>query len=112
MLTNLRRFTALSVLLTLAHSVYAVPVAPSPATAPLSSADSPPSGTAPPPASATVPPASDDPNGILWNVNSTDVTPEPQRGALGTSLLGPENVPMALQNPDLLAPPSTDSGTV
>ncbi|GJE85600.1 oxalate decarboxylase family bicupin [Phanerochaete sordida] len=63
------------------------------------------------PASATVAPAPEDANGILWTETS-DVMPEPQRGSLGTNILGPQNVPLDLQNADLLAPPSTDAGTV
>ncbi|KAI0368601.1 oxalate decarboxylase [Pilatotrama ljubarskyi] len=63
------------------------------------------------PASATVPFASDDPNGILWSEDSTS-NPEPIRDTLGASIMGPQNVPIALQNPDLLAPPTTDEGSV
>ncbi|KAI0090189.1 oxalate decarboxylase [Irpex rosettiformis] len=63
------------------------------------------------PPGATVAPASDDPNGILWTEND-NITPEPMRGSLGSNILGPQNKPMDLQNADLLAPPSTDSGTV
>jgi hypothetical protein len=59
----------------------------------------------------TVPFAPEDPNYPLWGPEST-IHPEPIRGQLGATLLGPENVPMELQNPDLLAPPSTDQGTV
>ncbi|KAI0775248.1 oxalate decarboxylase [Trametes elegans] len=64
-----------------------------------------------PPASETVPFASDDPNGMLWSEQST-TTPEAIRDTLGASVIGPQNVPIALQNPDLLAPPSTDAGSV
>ncbi|OSD06529.1 oxalate decarboxylase [Trametes coccinea BRFM310] len=59
----------------------------------------------------TVAPASDDPNGVLWTEDSTS-QPEGIRGTLGSNILGPQNIPIALQNPDLLAPPSTDSGSV
>ncbi|CDO75540.1 hypothetical protein BN946_scf184883.g2 [Trametes cinnabarina] len=59
----------------------------------------------------TVAPASDDPNGILWTEGSTS-DPEGIRGSLGATVIGPQNVPIALQNPDLLAPPTTDSGSV
>lgn len=38
--------------------------------------------------------------------------PEPGRGADGAPILGPRNKPLEQENPDLLAPPSTDSGTV
>lgn len=54
----------------------------------------------------TVPPASKDPNEVL--VGTTNA----QRGQLGGSVLGPNNIPIVLQNPDLLAPPTTDSGSV
>lgn len=59
----------------------------------------------------TVPYASDDPNTELWNADS-DIVPEGRRGKYGASVLGPQNIPIALQNPDLLAPPTTDSGDV
>ncbi|KAI0635884.1 oxalate decarboxylase [Trametes polyzona] len=63
------------------------------------------------PASATVAFASDDPNGILWSENA-NIDPQAVRDTLGASIMGPQNVPIALQNPDLLAPPSTDAGSV
>lgn len=47
----------------------------------------------------------------LWRPNS-DITPQPERDRLGASILGPQNVPVELQNPDQLAPPSTDNGPV
>ena len=64
-----------------------------------------------PAASPTVPYASDDPNNPLWSPES-NITPEPIRGQLGATILGPQNVPLELENPDLLAPPSTDNGHV
>lgn len=64
-----------------------------------------------PPPSSTVPLASDDPNAIAWNV-TTDIIPEPIRGSLGATLLGPQNVQIDRQNPDLLAPPTTDAGSM
>lgn len=64
-----------------------------------------------PAASPTVPYASDDPNNPLWSPES-NITPEPVRGQLGATILGPQNVPLELENPDLLAPPSTDNGHV
>lgn len=63
------------------------------------------------PASPTVLHASDDPNGILWTPGSNTV-PEPERGSLGASIIGPQNVPVELQNADLLAPPTTDNGNM
>ncbi|KAI0767004.1 oxalate decarboxylase [Fomes fomentarius] len=65
----------------------------------------------PPVPSPTVPYASDDTNYWLWN-ETTTIDPEPERGTLGASILGPQNVPIAKQNPDILAPPTTDSGSV
>ncbi|KAG6372246.1 putative oxalate decarboxylase/oxidase [Boletus reticuloceps] len=62
-------------------------------------------------ASPTVPYASDDPNAVLWTQDS-NILPEPERGGLGGSILGPQNVPIELQNPDLLAPPTTDYGDI
>jgi oxalate decarboxylase len=38
--------------------------------------------------------------------------PEPIRGATGGSILGPRNPPLERENPDLLASPYTDNGTV
>jgi oxalate decarboxylase len=39
-------------------------------------------------------------------------TPEPIRGASGGTIAGPQNVPLEREMPDLLVPPSTDSGTL
>jgi oxalate decarboxylase len=36
--------------------------------------------------------------------------PQPERGGQGGSILGPRNEPLEQQNPDLLAPPSSDAG--
>jgi oxalate decarboxylase len=41
-----------------------------------------------------------------------DDVPEPVRGDAGASILGPRNAPLERENPALLAPPRTDSGTV
>ncbi|RDX50494.1 oxalate decarboxylase [Lentinus brumalis] len=62
-------------------------------------------------ATVTVSFASDQQNGPLWT-EDLDVDPQPIRHRLGASILGPQNVPVALQNPDLIAPPTTDSGNV
>lgn len=67
--------------------------------------------TSAPAASPTVPYASNDPNLPLWN-EYENITPEPIRGSLGTTILGPQNVPVELQNADLFGPPTTDSGSV
>ncbi|KAI0714338.1 oxalate decarboxylase [Cerioporus squamosus] len=61
--------------------------------------------------SPTVPYASDDPNTELWGPYS-DIVPQAQRGTYGATILGPQNIPLELQNPSLLAPPTTDHGTV
>ena len=61
--------------------------------------------------SPTVSYASDDLNNPLWNASS-DIVPQPIRGPAGATILGPHNVPLELENPDSLAPPSTDSGDV
>ena len=53
--------------------------------------------------------ASDDPNTLLWQPNS-NIIPTGQRGQLGASVIGPQNIPIDLQNADLLAPPTTDHG--
>jgi len=41
-----------------------------------------------------------------------DGDPQPIRNGLGASILGPRNVPLERENPDLLASPLTDSGTI
>ncbi len=61
---------------------------------------------------ATVPFASLDPNIPLWDDQSDPSVVSPVRGQLGASILGPDNIPIDLQNPDLLAPPSTDAGSM
>ncbi|KAH9063554.1 RmlC-like cupin domain-containing protein [Lactarius vividus] len=61
--------------------------------------------------SATVVPASNDPNFPIFPPGS-DVSAQPIRDGLGAIILGPQNVPLQQQNPDLLAPPTTDHGTV
>ncbi|ESK87504.1 oxalate decarboxylase [Moniliophthora roreri MCA 2997] len=69
------------------------------------------SSSAPEP-SATVPFASTDPNLPLWGPDSDPSVPAPVRGPLGAPILGPDNPPLELQNPDLLAPPTTDNGQI
>ncbi|KAI0661662.1 oxalate decarboxylase [Cubamyces menziesii] len=61
--------------------------------------------------SETVPLASDNPNGILFLPDS-NIVPQAVRGSLGANILGPQNIPIELQNADLLAPPTTDAGNV
>ncbi|KAH7911359.1 putative oxalate decarboxylase/oxidase [Hygrophoropsis aurantiaca] len=86
----------------LAIQIFAAIVAAAPASSSTSSAPS---------SSPTVPYASDDPNAVLYVPNS-DIVPVPERGGLGASILGPQNIPIDLENPDLLAPPTTDNGDV
>jgi len=46
-------------------------------------------------------------------VNKESMTlPEPIKGALGATILGPRNIPLERENPDLLASPETDAGTI
>jgi hypothetical protein len=68
------------------------------------------SSAAPAPISIPTDPYADsNPNPQLWNPNSR-LTPQPIRGPLGATIIGPQNVEIELQNPDLLAPPTTDNG--
>ncbi|KAJ3558353.1 hypothetical protein NM688_g982 [Phlebia brevispora] len=60
---------------------------------------------------STVSFASTNPNGLLWS-DTSNIDPEPIRGSLGTTVIGPQNVPLDLENADFLAPPTTDAGTV
>ncbi|KAJ7222100.1 putative oxalate decarboxylase/oxidase [Mycena pura] len=60
---------------------------------------------------ATVPFASTDPNFPLWSLDGGG-NPAPIREGLGASILGPANHALDYENPDLLAPPTTDAGTV
>ncbi|KAK7467478.1 hypothetical protein VKT23_004531 [Stygiomarasmius scandens] len=53
-------------------------------------------------ATATVPFASTNPNVPLWGPDSDPSVPAPERNQLGASILGPDNTPIDLQNPDLL----------
>ncbi|KAM5542854.1 hypothetical protein V8D89_003238 [Ganoderma adspersum] len=61
--------------------------------------------------SPTVAYASNDPNYWLWT-ETTRTDPQAERGKLGASIMGPQNIPIDRQNPDMLAPPTTDSGTL
>ncbi|KAI0766083.1 oxalate decarboxylase [Irpex lacteus] len=63
-------------------------------------------------ATQTAPYASENSNKQLWSPDQNNVAPVPIRGTLGATILGPQNLATDLQNADLLAPPSTDSGTV
>jgi hypothetical protein len=61
--------------------------------------------------SATVAPASDDPNYQSYPPGTSGPA-EPIRGDLGANIIGPQNIPIQQQNPDVLASPSTDNGDV
>ena len=106
---NLKGTLALNILLVTFHSVYAAPLVSSSAAAVALLVPS--SLASAPPVSATVAPAPEDPNEILWT-DTSNIIPEAQRGSLGATVLGPQNIPLELQNADMLAPPSTDSGSV
>ena len=59
----------------------------------------------------TVPPASDDPNFQIYPPGF-DGTPKATRGPLGANILQKDNTAIDRQNPDILAPPTTDHGNV
>ncbi|KAJ6492488.1 oxalate decarboxylase [Mycena vitilis] len=64
-------------------------------------------------ATATVPFAATDPNPPLWGLDSgVGAPPAPIRESYGASLMGPSNLPLEQENPDLFAPPTTDSGSL
>jgi oxalate decarboxylase len=48
----------------------------------------------------------------LDKTNGKGRNPEPIRDGVGASILGPRNVAVELQNPDVLVAPDTDAGTV
>ena len=62
-------------------------------------------------ARAAVAPASDDPNYQAYPPGTSGPA-QPIRGDLGAEIIGPQNIPIQQQNPDVVAPPSTDSGDV
>jgi oxalate decarboxylase len=47
-----------------------------------------------------------------WSRVAANGLPEPVRGEDGATILGPHNVALERQNPDLLVPPRSDHGTV
>ncbi|KAJ7146755.1 oxalate decarboxylase [Mycena epipterygia] len=99
----------------LAAFVASAPAVSSPAVSSVSSAASSSVPAASPPSSAavptaTVPFASTDPNWPLWGLDSGD--PQPIRESYGATILGPDNIQIDQENPDLLAPPTTDSGSL
>ena len=64
-----------------------------------------------PPEQQTDPAASDFANNPIFTPDS-NVAPEAMNDGLGANILGPQNVVLDQQNPDFLAPPTTDSGSV
>ncbi|KAI0322870.1 oxalate oxidase [Amylostereum chailletii] len=62
---------------------------------------------------ATVAPINQNANAPIYAVDDTNMaSPQPIREGLGATILGPVNIPIELQNPDLFAPPSSDHGVV
>ncbi|KAH8118035.1 RmlC-like cupin domain-containing protein, partial [Phellopilus nigrolimitatus] len=59
----------------------------------------------------TVVPASDEPNDPVWSQN-TNETIAVVNGQLGAAAISPDDMMLDRQNPDMLAPPTTDSGSV
>lgn len=49
---------------------------------------------------------------MIKRKQETDNGPEPIRGDRGASIMGPRNLPLEQENPDLLASPDTDAGTI
>jgi oxalate decarboxylase len=43
---------------------------------------------------------------------TTGPVPEPIEDGRGASILGPRNIPVERENPDLLLSPTTDAGTI
>lgn len=64
-----------------------------------------------PPEEETVSAASDFLNDQAYSQGTTE-TPEAINGGLGASLIFPDNIALDQQNPDVLAPPTTDQGIV
>ncbi|AFW00151.1 oxalate decarboxylase [Gluconobacter oxydans] len=49
---------------------------------------------------------------LPWVSSSADENPQPRRGNRGGTIQGPRNLPLERENPDLLASPDTDAGTI
>lgn len=64
-----------------------------------------------PPEQQTDPAASDFLNNPIF-VPDSNVAPEAMNDGLGANVIGPQNVVLDQQNPDFLAPPTTDAGSV
>jgi oxalate decarboxylase len=50
--------------------------------------------------------------GAIGDADATISAPEPIRGLDGAPILGPRNEPLERENPNMLAPPPTDAGSV
>ena len=102
--------------LLLSSSAFAAPAASSAASSAVVASSVVPSATSSAAvATATVPYISLNPNYPLWGASgetSEEEAPSAQRGTLGASVIGPTDSSIVLQNPDLLAPPTTDGGSV
>src|ERR1700761_7642654 len=48
----------------------------------------------------------------LQHSRSSNGDPQPIRGGIGATILGPRNVPVEVENPDVFVAPETDAGTV
>ena len=68
-------------------------------------------GYLPPPVPA-VPYASDNPNFQTYPQNAAISDPQPVRGPLGAPIMSTPNIPLELENPSLLSPPTTDHGNM
>ncbi|KAK7030392.1 hypothetical protein VNI00_014136 [Paramarasmius palmivorus] len=91
--------SSLFTLLSLCHIVWSAPASPSLSSSAIDT-------------SATVSFASTELNPPLWGPDSPASVPQPERGSLGAPIIGPSNSPLELENPDVLAPPTTDNGQV
>ncbi|MFE8873219.1 oxalate decarboxylase family bicupin [Acetobacter persici] len=49
---------------------------------------------------------------LPWKEASLNMEPQPRRGNRGGAIMGPRNLPLERENPDLLASPDTDAGTI
>jgi hypothetical protein len=77
----------------------------------LGSSVDPPTTPVPHSLGVTVRPTSSDPNYPVYSPGVPG-NAQPIRGSLGAAILGPQNLPIQEQNPDIVAPPTTDHGNV
>lgn len=96
--------------LCLSTTVFAAPAAPAVYSAASVNATAPTQATSAAHATATVPFISTELNEVLWNSSDPDPDPQAVRGSIGASIIGPTDNFITLENPDLLAPPTTDNG--